>query len=190
MIRVISTSGALRSAACLLLSVFLTSCGEGLLPPPTPKSKGEDRAISAGSFSEGILPVAKPTIPVRWTLTDLDGRTVDATIVGKNATSITLVRTADGKRFELPLARLSESDQKRVGDLAGKAAPSKHPMESSLYRMKSAKLGEIDDRIAELNSVYATTDSTIKRRSANSELMRLNAERGELVEELRELERY
>jgi hypothetical protein len=188
MIRVITTSGALRSAACLLLSVFLTSCGEGLLPPPTPKGGGQGK--SAGSFLEGQLPVAKPTIPVRWTLTDLDGRTVDATIVGKNATSITLVRTADGKRFELPLARLSESDQKRVGDLAGKAAPSKHPMESSLYRMKSAKLGEIETRIAELNTIYATSDSAIKRRSANSELMRLEAERGELVEELRELERY
>lgn len=188
MIRAISTSGALRSAACLLLPVFLTSCGEGLLPPPAPKGGGEGK--SAGSFLQGQLPVAKPTIPVRWTLTDLDGRTVDATIVGKNATSITLVRTADGKRFELPLARLSESDQKRVGDLAGKTAPSKHPMESSLYRMKSAKLGEIDARIAELNSIYATTDSAIKRRSANSELMRLNAERGELVEELRDLERY
>jgi hypothetical protein len=168
----------------------LSSCGDAMLPNNA-NSNGRELLEEVREFSQiGAIPVAKPTIPVRWTLTDLDGRTVDAMIVGRNDTSITLVRTSDGKRFELAMDRLSESDRKRVGELDKKTAPTKHPMESSLYRMSHAKLDDIDQRISELTSLVETSNSVIKRRSSISELIRLNAERGKILQELRELERF
>lgn len=138
----------------------------------------------------GSLPISKPTIPVQWTLTDVEGRSLEATIVGKRNSIITLVRTADGKRFDLSVDRLSEVDKKRVNALDNKTAPTKHPMESALYRMRQGKLAEIDTRISELNSTYSSTNSDIKRRSAFSELERLTAERAKVLEELRELEKF
>jgi hypothetical protein len=171
----------------------LSSCGDSFLSGNVPKkddAEGLGQVDGGGNFLQGVLPIAKPTIPVRWTLTDVDGRSVDATIVGRTETTVTIVRSADGKRFDLALARLSEADRKRVGELDKKTAPSKHPMESSLYRMRRAKLDEIDGRIAELNSVYESTDSVIKRRSALSELERLQAERGKVAEELGDFERF
>lgn len=168
-------------------SIVLSSCGDGLLPAPSPKKEGE----SGGNRSFlGSMPIAKPTIPVQWTLSDVEGRKLDATIVGKRGTTITLVRTSDGKRFDLPVDRLSDFDKKRVNDLDDKSAPTKHPMESPLYRMSHGKLAEIDARIAELQTIYGSTDSQIKRRSADSELDRLIAERAELLEELRDLEKF
>lgn len=182
------------AGCCILASLILSSCGDGLLPAPTPK-KVEQESSGAleelGAFTElGTLPEAKPTIPVRWTLTDVDGRTLDATIVGKDSTTITLVRTADGKRFDLVLSRLSESDQTRVKRLDNKVAPTDHPMESSLYRMGQAKLDDIENSIVEQIAIIESTDSQIKRRSAYSELRRLNAEKAEVMKDLKELERY
>ncbi len=75
-------------------------------------------------------------------------------------------------------------------DLDIKSAPTKHPMELSLYRMRHAKLADIDAHIAEMQSVYGSTDSEIKRRSTYSELLLLTAERAEVLEGLRDLEKF
>lgn len=174
----------------VLASLVLSSCGDGLLPPPTTKKNGESEDTGGNRSVMGMLPIAKPTIPVQWKLTDVEGRSLDATIVGKRDSFLTLVRTADGKRFDLPLDRLSEADQKRVKALDNKSAPTKHHMESALYRMRHAKLGEIDARIAEMQSVYGSSDSEIKKRSAYSELERVTAERAKVLEELRDLEKF
>jgi len=178
----------------MLAALILASCGDGLLPAPTTKKVEQENSgilEELGAFTElGKLPESKPTIPVRWTLTDVDGRTLDATIVGKDSTTITLVRNADGKRFDLVLSRLSESDQARVKRLDNKVAPTEHPMESSLYRMGQAKLDDIENSIIEQNAIIESTDSEIKRRSAYSEWRRLNAEKAEVMKDLKELERY
>lgn len=63
-------------------------------------------------------------------------------------------------------------------------------MESSLYRMRRAKLDEVQTEIDELNRLYGGTDSLIKRRSYNSELKRLYNEESKLQEELRKLEEH
>lgn len=154
--------------------------------PNTPGMLDELREIS----ELGNIPVSIEAIPVRWTLTDVDGRAIDATIIGKSGASITLIRNSDGKRFDLSVARLSASDQERVKKLADKTSVSRHPLESAHYRMTQAKLDELDARIAEVQAVYNSTDSKIQLRTAVSQMKRLQDERLKLLEDLKELEKY
>lgn len=174
--------------------MLIVSCGDGLLPQPSrEKSKSEDVGMieEIREFSElGKIPTFVPTLPVRWNITDLDGRTIDATIIGKNGSSITLIRNSDGKRFDLQISRLSADDQARVGQLGNKTPPSRHPMESSHYRMAQAKLDELDGEIAEVTALYNSTNSPMQMRTANSQLRRLKNERLKLLEDLKELEKY
>ena len=175
-------------------ALLLVSCGDGLMPEPTrrePASETSGILETLGEFSEiGTIPQATPTLPVRWRITDLEGRTIDATIIGKKASIITLVRTSDGKRFELAIARLSTEDQKRIGSIPDATPPSRHPTESAHYRMGQAKLDELDARIAEVTALYSSTDSKIQMRSAYSELNRLKAERQKLMEDLNDLGKF
>ncbi len=163
-----------------------------------PKSKSEplspEMKKGLGALKEllqiGPGVVQKPAIPVRWILTDIDGRSLDATIIGKSGSQITLVRRADGKRFDLPISRLSEGDRDRVKALDGKTAPSEHPMESSFYRMKQTKLDELEAGLAELNREYEATKSDIKLRSLLREMELLKFDRAKLLKELSDLERF
>lgn len=63
-------------------------------------------------------------------------------------------------------------------------------MESSFFRMRQRKLDEVEVRIKELYAIYSTSDSAMKRRSALSEIVRLEAERERVRADLRELERF
>lgn len=45
------------------------------------------------------------------TWTGVDGRTLDAELVGRTETTLTLKRAGDGKSFELPLEKFSEEDR-------------------------------------------------------------------------------
>ncbi len=168
-----------------LAALVLAGCGDSdflTLPPlPTTPPSGEGTQKST---------TPQPTLPARWTLTDVEGRTLQATIIGRNADTITIVREQDGKRFDLPVARLAEADRRRVATLPVRPAPPKSPMESSLYRMRRAKLDELQARIDEVNRLISTTNSDIQWRSYNSELRRLYQEESKLHEELRKLEGY
>lgn len=140
------------------------------------------------TLNRSAPPIPQPTLPARWTLTDVEGRTLQATIIGRNATSITLVREQDGKRFDLPVERLADSDRRRIATLPLRPAPEKSSMESSYYRMRRARLDEIQARIDEVTRLISTTSSNIQSRSYNSELRRLYSEESKLLEELRKLE--
>lgn len=177
-----------------LFALALVSCGDGLLPEPAPRnveSNGVEVLDELREVTElGRIPEAVPTFPVKWTLTDVGGRSIDATLIGRNGSAITLIRNSDGKRFELALDRLSPDDRTRVEKLPNKTPPSRHPMESSHYRMAQAKLDEIDAGINEMKVLYNTTNSEIQRRTAGSQLKRLQAARLELLEDHKELEKY
>ena len=147
---------------------------------------GCDNADLAIAPPKGKTPPAQ--LPARWTLTDVEGRTVKATIIGRSETAVTLVRETDGQRFVLPVARLADSDQRRVATLPIQKAPQKSPAESSIYRMRQAKMDEVRARINEINQLIGGTNSDIQLRSYNSELKRLYKEESKLREELRELE--
>ncbi len=170
-----------------LAALVLSGCGEdGFFGEMLPSPDSPPRPTARELAKHDALP--PPTLPVRWTLTDVEGRRLDATIIGRGSSSITLVRDQDGKRFELPVARLSNADRSRVATLPVRAAPETSPAESSLYRMRRAKLDEVQARIAEVNRLIERTSSTIQWRSYNSELRRLHQEAGKLSEELRKLE--
>lgn len=173
------------------VALLLSGCGDSLLPSAKPASEQMDNLDTLKDlFQTGMPAMEKPKVPVRWTLTDEQGRSLDATIIGKSSGEITLVRTSDGQRFDLPIGRLSQEDQRRVNGLDGATAPAKHPMESSFFRMRQRKLDEVEVRIKELYAIYSTSDSAMKRRSALSEIVRLEAERERVRADLRELERF
>lgn len=175
-----------------LFGLVLVSCGDGFLPEPTPRNSESNgtEMLEELRDASSLAQVPDPTFPVRWKLTDLEGRTIDATIIGKNGSLITLIRNSDGKRFDLQTSRLSADDQAKVERLGNKMPPSRHPMESSHYRMVRAKLDDVDARIAEALAVYNSTNSSMQMRTANSQLKRLQNQRLELLEDLKELEKY
>lgn len=160
------------------MALFLPACGESLyeMPPREPL--------------EPVKAEVPLTLPVRWELTDVEGRVLKVSIIGRSATSITIVRESDGKRFELPVERLSANDRKRVTRLVVQIAPAKAPMESSFYRMRQASIDEVDARMDEIRSEMSSTGSHLQFRSRQSELHRLQRKRIELTEELKEFERY
>ena len=71
-----------------------------------------------------------PTFPITRTLTDNTGRPLEATIIGRGVSSITVIRKSDGSRFEIPLGRLSPDDREYVASLPLFTAPLKAPIAS------------------------------------------------------------
>lgn len=66
------------------------------------------------------------------TWTDTDGRTVEADLVRKEATAVVL-RVPDGREFTVPLARLSEEDQKWVATAQPVAPKESVPVTENLF---------------------------------------------------------
>jgi hypothetical protein len=63
--------------------------------------------------------------PVERVLTDEFDRKVESRIVGVSADQVEIIRSADGARFSVPLATLSESDRVFAADLLRKAGESR-----------------------------------------------------------------
>lgn len=78
--------------------------------------------LTAIALLTGILFGAEPTstLPTARTVTDTTGRKLEGTILSKDADSIQFRRTSDGKKFDLPLAKLSADDQTFVAGLVVK----------------------------------------------------------------------
>jgi len=53
---------------------------------------------------------------VERVLTSNDGRTVAARLVTKTEETVGIIRTADGRWFDIPLGNLSEEDREFIGD--------------------------------------------------------------------------
>ena len=81
-------------------------------------------ATTSGFSQDTPPPAASTTLPAKRTLTATDGRKIDVTITEKSNTAIKGM-TANGKAFDLPLAKLSAEDQAFIAGLA--AAPVKKP---------------------------------------------------------------
>ena len=169
------------------LALLLASCGE----------------VDTASL-EGILqtqnqkkPQTPPPIelPIRWTLTDTEGKKLEADIIGRTSKTLTIIRTADRKQFEVPIGRLSEADQTRIKTLSmsktngnGNGNGNRSPLNVSLLNMRKAALKEIQDRIDELHKLRKASQSNIETRSYVSEINRLQKRETELLAEIRKLQ--
>jgi len=132
-------------------------------------------------------------LPVDRTLTDTQGRSITATIIGRQSDSITIVRHGDGKRFDLPLDRLSPPDREQVAKLPLTPAPAepvgRNPEPGGIVKLRKGALKELDREIEDISTQLNQTPSSMKMRSLNSALERLKGERARLEAEIAELER-
>lgn len=132
-------------------------------------------------------------LPVDRTLTDTQGRSITATIIGRQSDSITIVRHSDGKRFDLPLDRLSPPDREQVAKLPLTPAPAepvgRNPEPGGIVKLRKGALKELDREIEDISTQLNQTPSSMKMRSLNSALERLKGERARLEAEIAELER-
>lgn len=162
------------------LALLLTSCGE----------------IDPASLEDILRTQKKPQtqapveLPVRWTLTDTEGKTLEADIVGRTPTTITIIRIADQKQFDVPIERLSEADRARIKTLSMSMTSTinRSSPNTALINMRKASLKETQDRMAELLELYGVSQSGIQMRSYASELRRLRRKEAELTAELKRLQ--
>jgi hypothetical protein len=186
-----------RSSSLLLGASLLGLVGcEG---PKLAEPPAAPPAPEASTASEAGL-----AFPVRWTLTDTQGRRLSATLVGRTAQVVSLVRDSDGQRYDLPLDRLVPADRARVESLPlvpAPAAPPRPPQpagkapakavarsESGPLRMKRAALEEKEREYQKLKTEQAGASSTIQSRSLNRRLDRLALEMSGLKAEIDQLE--
>lgn len=132
------------------------------------------------------------------TLTDNAGRPLEATIIGRGTTSITVIRKSDGSRFDIPYDRLSAEDQAFAKTLPLAPAP---PAPAAVILAPAAnKTGgalsflhaERDDLEKKLNDNLVLIESidplTVKARSLRSERLRLMNEMKKVAAEIMEEE--
>ena len=180
--------------SCLLLgvalagSVLLPGCGDWTEPV----------SLKVKTAPEVPVPMPKAVnkpivLPVDRTLTDSQGRSITATIIGRQSDSITIVRHSDGKRFDLPLDRLSPPDREQVAKLPLTPAPAepvgRNPEPGGIVKLRKGALKELDREIEDISTQLNQTPSSIKMRSLNSALERLKGERARLEAEIADLER-
>ncbi len=131
--------------------------------------------------------------PIDRTLTDTQGRSITATIIGRDSDSITIVRHSDGKRFDLPLDRLSPPDREQIAKLPLAPAPvesiARSGDSSGVLKLRKGALKELDQEIEDLSVELNQATSPMKMRSLNSALDRLVGERMKLEAEITDLER-
>lgn len=188
-----SGPSCLLFGAALAGTVLLPGCGDWTEqvsrtlenPPKVPLL--EDNGDSGSSRIDEV------SLPVDRTLTDTQGRSITATIIGRQPDSITIVRHSDGKRFDLPLDRLSKPDREQVAKLPMTPAPAesvgRYAGASGTLKLRKGALKELDQEIEDISTQMKQTPSRMKIRSLNSALDRLVGERVKLEAEIAELER-
>ena len=137
-------------------------------------------------------------LPVERVLTDNQGRPLDARIIGKNKTHLTVIRKLDGERFAIAIASLSDGDQDFVAGLLDQRPPPAEPgqRETAEERQESAterelerwnrELDIIDEKIEELQ--YSMRDPNLNGNSPRVRGMQKEVDR--LRDERREIEKW
>lgn len=165
------------SGACLALILFLSGC-----------EKLGDQVTE--TFKKA------PTFPITRTLTDNTGRPLEATIIGRGVSSITVIRKGDGSRFEIPLDRLSPDDRELINTLPLTPAPpaldvaTARPAAAEAMGSTGfleAKRVDLEKRLENNMTLLLTIDrATVKGRSLKSERDRLLNELSEIIAEIHE----
>ncbi len=161
-----------------------------LLLLATPACEKPEIAEESGSAPFPDTPLT-PTFPIERAITDLQGRELKVSIVGKTGDDIFFTRQVDGKNFRLAISRLSPSDREFVRQLPSLAPPSGLKIEGETDQNASSEQPRYvsirNERIKELedekNRLYEETDLTtnmIKVRTNRSEIERIDKEISEL----------
>lgn len=124
------------------------------------------------------------------TIVDNQGRSLEVTIIGRAADSVTFVRATDQKRFTIPVTNLSKEDQTFVAGLPlAPPPPDKQPSPDEDSKNASGPLGFALDRKKEILKKIDLIDKEIPKFSkAPSKLSSLNRERDKLADELNAVE--
>ncbi len=125
-------------------------------------------------------------LSVSRSIVDAQGRSLEVTIIGRSADSITFVRASDQQRFTIPVTNLSKEDQTFVAGLPMAAPPpDKQSSPDEELRNASGPLGFALDRKKEILKKIDLIDKEIpKFPKAPSKVNSLNRERGKLEDEL------
>lgn len=73
--------------------------------------EGESLGRDAPPPPAKLPPPAEASAPLRRTLTAMDGRTLDAVLLGRTENAVSVRRQADGQEFVIPLEKLSAADR-------------------------------------------------------------------------------
>ncbi len=96
------------------------------------------------------------TFPVSRSIKDVEGRELDVDILGRSSDDIVIERKSDGKRFKLPIDRLSDTDRAFVKTLPIKSAPqpqtavAEATVQSAVPRYIEARLSDIEEIEAQI----------------------------------------
>lgn len=167
---------------------LLSSCG---LEPPKLKEKEVEKPPQSVTTEE--KPKKPKSIP--RVLTDKKGREIDATIIGHEPGYVTIIRSLDNQRFKLPVSSLSDDDQFYVRALPmfdpppafDEPEPEPEEKEHSIAAFQQRRIDAIEDEIGQLKDQMDNLQrNSMKWRSINSEIKRLEAEKQKLLSELNE----
>ena len=151
----------------LALGTALVSCGESAL------------------FSDS--PSSSVTLPYETTVRDVQGRELEINLIYRTDNSIHFVRTSDKREFDLPIAKLSDADQRWITKLPVSTAESRAAAERDQYKQLYIKnrqeaIGRIEAEIQEL------ADEIGSGKLTNSQIRNNNREIDRKREEIREID--
>lgn len=167
-----------------LLTAILMHCTTSCTDPSI-GSSGDD--VQNFSLQEPI-----PALPLERTITDDQGRSFDATIIGKTESSIVVTRTIDQRNFRIPIPKLAESDRNFVNRLRYSPAPDGVAIEGEradtrpingqprYVAFRKEEIKRLYEEADRLRREARETTNAITKRSKRSEADRLDKEAAEL----------
>lgn len=147
--------------APLFFSILLglSGCSKPELAEP------EEEPVTA----EPVIEVVR--LPVDRVLQDQEGRSIDATIIGREMETITIIRKSDSRRFDYPIAQLSEEDRQFVTELKLHSAPKERPAKTEPEKEDPYVQSRLD-QIERLRLKLKDLEEHLKENSTNQIIVR------------------
>ena len=138
-------------------------------------------ALGAIFAAAGYLVLVRfqPEFPLERTIVNQDGKSLEATILGKKDGILTIERSSDGARFEIPTSTLSLNDRLLAFRLPEKVAPAP-PLpapEDSYIENRKRRINELKAKAEVMKKEIASqTLNTLLQRSRTDELAAVEKE--------------
>ena len=125
------------------------------------------------------------TLPVNRVFRDKEGRELDAQVIGRNSLNLTVIRQADGTRFDLPIDSLSVEDQAWARTLAFQAAPAHRQMQEGVAEVveeppyitsRLEQIARLEEKIRRLEVETKNTANAMIKRSNQDRIKAAEAE--------------